>query len=299
MGDSIATNMFMLGYAWQRGWVPLPESALMQAIKLNGVSVDFNQQSFAWGRLAAHDLAAVEQNLNAQSPAQVIAFKRKQSLDELITHRTEFLTQYQNARYAQRYRGFVERVRADERRIVGESDNLQLTEAVARYLFKLMAYKDEYEVARLHSNQAFKARIANMFEGDYQIKYHLAPPLLSKRDDKGHLIKQPYGSWVGSVFPILAKLRFLRGSMLDPFGHTEERKTERALIEQYCATITSLCASLDAKNLSLVTEIARIPEEIRGYGHVKERHLHNAKEKEARLLAQLETVPEQANRHAA
>jgi len=154
-------------------------------------------------------------------------------------------------------------------------------------------------VARLHSNQAFKARIANMFEGDYQIKYHLAPPLLSKRDDKGHLIKQPYGSWVGSVFPILAKLRFLRGSMLDPFGHTEERKTERALIEQYCATITSLCASLDAKNLSLVTEIARIPEEIRGYGHVKERHLHNAKEKEARLLAQLETVPEQANRHAA
>jgi indolepyruvate ferredoxin oxidoreductase len=287
MGDSIATNMFMLGYAWQRGWVPLPESALMQAIKLNGVSVDFNQQSFAWGRLAAHDLAAVEQNLNAQSPAQVIA------------HRTEFLTQYQNARYAQRYRSFVERVRADERRIVGESDNLQLTEAVARYLFKLMAYKDEYEVARLHSNQAFKARIANMFEGDYQIKYHLAPPLLSKRDDKGHLIKQPYGSWVGSVFPILAKLRFLRGSMLDPFGHTEERKTERALIEQYCATITSLCASLDAKNLSLVTEIARIPEEIRGYGHVKERHLHNAKEKEARLLAQLETVPEQANRHAA
>ena len=299
MGDSIATNMFMLGYAWQRGWVPLPESALMQAIKLNGVSVDFNQQSFAWGRLAAHDLAAVEQNLNAQSPAQVIAFKRKQSLDELITHRTEFLTQYQNARYAQRYRSFVERVRADERRIVGESDNLQLTEAVARYLFKLMAYKDEYEVARLHSNRAFKARIANMFEGDYQIKYHLAPPLLSKRDDKGHLIKQSYGSWVGSVFPILAKLRFLRGSMLDPFGHTEERKTERALIEQYCATITSLCASLDAKNLSLVTEIARIPEEIRGYGHVKERHLHNAKEKEARLLAQLETVPEQANRHAA
>jgi indolepyruvate ferredoxin oxidoreductase len=271
----------------------------MLAIKLNGVSVDFNQQSFAWGRLAAHDLATLEQSLNAQSPAQVIAFKRKQSLDELISHRMEFLTQYQNAGYAQRYRSFVERVRADERRVVAEGESLQLTEAVARYLFKLMAYKDEYEVARLHSDPAFKARIASMFEGDYEIKYHLAPPLLSKRDDKGHLIKQPYGSWVGRVFPILAKLRFLRGSLLDPFGHTEERKTERALIEQYCATIASLCASLDARNLPLVAEIARIPEEIRGYGHVKERHLRNAKEKEAGLLAQLQAAPEQTDRHAA
>jgi indolepyruvate ferredoxin oxidoreductase len=299
MGDSIATNMFMLGYAWQRGWVPLPEAALMLAIKLNGVSVDFNQQSFAWGRLAAHDLAALEQSLNAQSPAQVIAFKRKQSLDELISHRMEFLTQYQNAGYAQRYRSFVERVRADERRVVAEGESLQLTEAVARYLFKLMAYKDEYEVARLHSDPAFKARIASMFEGDYEIKYHLAPPLLSKRDDKGHLIKQPYGSWVGRVFPILAKLRFLRGSLFDPFGHTEERKSERALIEQYCATITSLCASLNSRTVPLVTEVARIPEEIRGYGHVKERHLRNAKEKEARLLAQLQGAPEHADRHAA
>ena len=263
------------------------------------MSVEFNQQSFAWGRLAAHDLASIEQTLNAQSPAQVIAFKRKQSLDELISHRTEFLTQYQNVGYAQRYRSFVERVRADERRVVGETESLQLTEAVARYLFKLMAYKDEYEVARLHSDPAFKARIASMFEGDYQIKYHLAPPLLSKRDEKGHLIKQPFGSWVGKVFPILAKLRFLRGSLLDPFGHTEERKTERALIEQYCATITSLSASLDAKTLPLVVEIARIPEEIRGYGHVKERHLRNAKDKEARLLEQLHAVLEQPDRRAA
>ncbi|MFM7524694.1 MAG: indolepyruvate ferredoxin oxidoreductase family protein, partial [Betaproteobacteria bacterium] len=299
MGDSIATNMFMLGYAWQRGWVPLPESALMQAIKLNGVSVEFNQQSFAWGRLAAHDLEGLEQTLNAQSPAQVIAFKRKQSLDELIAHRTEFLSQYQSARYAQQYRSFVEKVRGEERRVVGDSGSLQLTEAVARYLFKLMAYKDEYEVARLHSNPAFKARIANMFEGDYQVKYHLAPPLLSKRDDKGHLIKQPYGSWVGMMFPLLAKLKFLRGTTLDPFGHTEERKTERALIEQYRATITSLCASLNASNHPLVTEVARISEEIRGYGHVKEQHLRNAKEKEAQLLSQLKTASGQADRHAA
>jgi len=297
MGDSIATNMFMLGYAWQRGWVPLPESALLQAIKLNGVSVDFNQQSFAWGRLAAHDLSAIEQSLS--TPAQVIEFKRKQTLEELIAHRSQFLTQYQSARYAQRYRDFVEQVRASERRVVGDAPSLQLTEAVARYLFKLMAYKDEYEVARLHSDSAFKSRIANMFEGDYQIKYHLAPPLLAKRDDKGHLIKQPFGSWVGMIFPILAKFRFLRCTFFDPFGHTEERRTERALIEQYCTTITSLCSSLDINNLPLAAEIARIPEEIRGYGHVKERHLRNAKEKEARLLAQLNATPQQVNLHAA
>jgi indolepyruvate ferredoxin oxidoreductase len=299
MGDSIATNMFMLGYAWQRGWVPLPESALMRAIALNGVSVDFNQQSFAWGRLAAHDLASVEQSVQTQAPAQVIEFKRKQTLDELIAHRTQFLTRYQNAAYAQRYQSFVEKVRADERRVIGENQALQLTEAVARYLFKLMAYKDEYEVARLHSDPAFKARIANMFEGAYQIKYHLAPPLLAKRDDKGHLIKQPFGSWVGSVFPLLAKLRFLRGTVLDPFGHTEERKTERALIEQYRTTISSLSASLNSNTLPLAVQIARIPEEIRGYGHVKERHLRNAKEKEARLLAELKAVPDHKDRQAA
>lgn len=300
MGDSIATNMFMLGYAWQRGWVPLSEEALLKAIELNGVSVDFNQQSFAWGRLAAHDLAAVEQEVKALAPAQVIEFKRQPTLDEVIRRRVDFLAGYQNAAYAQSYREFVERVRADESRVAGQDEPLQLTEAVARYLFKLMAYKDEYEVARLHGDPAFKARIANMFEGDYAVKYHLAPPLLSKRDAHGHLVKQQYGSWVGKVFPLLAKFRFLRGSLLDPFGHTEERKTERALITAYRETIAGLCASLTRERLPLVTEVARIPEEIRGYGHVKERHLRNAKEKEAKLLAQLNAgVAPEGGRHAA
>ncbi len=300
MGDSIATNMFMLGYAWQRGWVPLSEAALLKAIELNGVSVDFNQQSFAWGRLAAHDPTTVEQEVKSLAPAQVIEFKRQPTLDEVIRRRADFLTGYQNAGYAQSYRDFVGRVRADESRVVGKDEPLRLTEAVARYLFKLMSYKDEYEVARLHSDPAFKARIANMFEGDYAVNYHLAPPLLSKRDANGHLVKQQYGSWVGKVFPLLAKLRFLRGSMLDPFGHTEERKTERALITSYRETIAGLCASLTRERLPLVTEVARIPEEIRGYGHVKERHLRNAKEKEAKLLAQLNagSVPE-GGRHAA
>ena len=287
MGDSIATNMFMLGYAWQRGWVPLPEAALLKAIELNAVAVDFNQQSFAWGRIAAHDLKALEHEVSGLAPAQVIEFKRRESLDELIRRRTEFLTAYQSARYAARYRDFVASVRAHESRIVAEGQPLKLTEAVARYLFKLMAYKDEYEVARLHSDPAFKARIANMFEGDYQVKYHLAPPMIAKRDTHGHLVKQQFGRWMGVVFSAMAKFRFLRGTMLDPFGKTDERKTERALIKDYRDNIAALCISLNAENLPLVIELASLPEEIRGYGHVKERNLRKAREKEARLLVRL------------
>ncbi len=287
MGDSIATNMFMLGYAWQRGWVPLPEAALLKAIELNAVSVEFNQQSFAWGRLAAHDLPALEHEVSGLAPAQVIEFRRRESLDELIRRRAEFLTAYQSAAYAGRYRDFVASVRAHEGRIAGAGQPLRLTEAVARYLFKLMAYKDEYEVARLHTDPAFKSRIANMFEGDYQIRYHLAPPLLAKRDAQGHLVKRPFGRWVGTAFSLIAGLRFLRGTFLDPFGHTDERKTERALIRDYRDSIVALCTSLSAENLPLAVEIASIPEDIRGYGHVKERHLRNAKEKEARLLQRL------------
>jgi indolepyruvate ferredoxin oxidoreductase len=154
-------------------------------------------------------------------------------------------------------------------------------------LFKLMAYKDEYEVARLHSDPAFKSRIASQFEGKYQIKYHLAPPLFSKRDSQGHLVKQQFGRWVGFVFPVLASLRFLRGTMLDPFGRTEERRTERALIKDYRDNIGALCTSLTLESLPQVVEIASIPEHIRGYGHVKERHLRDAKAKEARLLEAL------------
>jgi indolepyruvate ferredoxin oxidoreductase len=302
MGDAIATNMFMLGYAFQRGWVPLSEQALLKAIELNGVSVDFNQQSFAWGRLAADDLSAVEKEMKALAPAQVIEFKRAPTLDEMIKRRTSFLTDYQNAAYADSYRQFVEQVRAAESKLVLAGQSLRLTETVARYFFKLMAYKDEYEVARLHSDPAFKQKIASMFEGNYSIKYHLAPPLLSDRDANGHLIKRQFGSWVGMVFPLLAKLRFLRGSLLDPFGHTEERKGERALILEYRNTIAALLPTLSSDNLSQMVELASIPEDIRGYGHVKERHLKNAKQKEAKLLDALKptttSVPD-SGRHAA
>jgi len=285
MGDSIATNMFMLGYAWQKGWVPLSDAALIKAIELNGVSVEFNKQAFIWGRNAAHDWAAVERlaRLN-DTAAQVIEFKRAPSLDETIEKRVEFLTAYQDASYARRYLSFVDQVRAAESDIVEEGHALRLTEAVARYLFKLMAYKDEYEVARLHADAAFKARIAGMFEGDYRIKFHLAPPLLARRDAQGHLVKREFGPWMMKAFGLLAKLRFLRGGAFDIFGYTAERKSERALIAQYRQTIESVLPKLELRNLAQAVAIASIPEHIRGFGHVKEKNLKAAREKEAALL---------------
>ncbi len=207
-----------------------------------------------------------------------------QSLDEVIPRRIAFLTDYQDATYAQRYRALVERVRAHEaQRVPGSS---ALTEAVARYAFKLMAYKDEYEVARLYTRGDFQRRLQQQFEGDYTVRFHLAPPLLAKKDAHGHLIKREYGPWMFSAFKLLARLKFLRGGKLDVFGYTAERRSERQLIVDYLATVDGLLDSLDADNVGLAAQIASIPEHIRGYGHVKEAHLREAKAREAALLAQ-------------
>jgi indolepyruvate ferredoxin oxidoreductase len=265
----------------------LSEAAIVRAIELNGISVEFNKQSFVWGRTAVHDPAAVEKLVKQTAPAQVIELKRAPTLDNTLEKRVEFLTAYQNAAYARQYRDFVEQVRSAESRLGDSAKPLRLTTAVAHYLFKLMAYKDEYEVARLYANQAFAAKIENMFEGDYKLKFHLAPPLLAKRDAQGHLIKQEFGPWMMKAFGMLARLKSLRGTALDIFGYTEERKTERALIEQYRQMIAGLLPKLTNENLSQVVAIASIPEDIRGFGHIKERNLKLAKEKEAALLAAL------------
>jgi len=270
IGDSIYTNPLMLGYAWQQGRIPLSLVSLMRAIELNGVQVDNNKAAFEWGRRCAHDLAAVQALFAAQ---QVISFVKKPSLAEMLKTRVEFLTGYQNAAYAASYSAFVERVRAAEQPLGGS----KLSEAVARYLFKLMAYKDEYEVARLHTDPAFTAKIGAMFEGDYKLVHHLAPPLTAKKNDKGELQKRPFGPWMRTVFGVLAKLKGLRGTALDPFGRSEERTTERALIAEYQACIGELLKTLNQDNLALAVEIARIPEDIRGYGHVKARHLKAAR----------------------
>jgi indolepyruvate ferredoxin oxidoreductase len=284
LGDAIATNMFMLGYAFQKGWVPLGEASLLRAIELNGVAVEFNRKAFAWGRRAAADLAQVER---LALPAEVIpisqAFSR--NLDELIARRVEFLTSYQDAAYAERYRGLVERVREIETQKTGST---ALTEAVARYYFKLLAYKDEYEVARLYTDSAFMQKIQGMFEGDYKLSFHLAPPIFNKPDPlTGEAAKSEFGPWMMAAFRILAKLKALRGTALDVFGHTEERKTERRLIVEYQSTVAELLKRLDRDNHKLAVEIASIPEHIRGFGHVKQRHLAEAKKKEAGLLAAL------------
>jgi len=196
-----------------------------------------------------------------------------------------FLTDYQNAAYAQTYSDFVAQVKAAESKVV-DGKALRLTEAVAKYLFKLMAYKDEYEVARLYTDGKFQKKIADMFEGNYAINFHLAPPLFAKRDDKGHLIKQQFGPWMMKAFGLLASFKSLRGGTFDIFGYTEERRMERALPVEYKQTISQLLTQLNADNLATLVAIASIPEDIRGYGHVKERHFKAAKEKEAKLLVE-------------
>ncbi|MDX4951923.1 indolepyruvate ferredoxin oxidoreductase family protein [Delftia acidovorans] len=280
LGDSIYTNPLILGYAWQKGRVPLSHAALMRAIELNGVQADNNKAAFEWGRRCAHDLAAVRALFQT---AQVIQFVKKPSLTEMVAKRVDFLTGYQNAAYAAEYQAFVDKVHAAERGVAGSGT--RLSEAVARYLFKLMAYKDEYEVARLHTDAAFSQRIAGMFEGDYRVVHHLAPPSSAGKDEHGHLVKKSYGLWMRKAMEVLAKMKGLRGTALDPFGRTQERRTERALIQEYRQCIEGLLAELTPERLALAVEIASIPEDIRGYGHVKERNLAAARIKWKALMA--------------
>ena len=272
LGDSLYANPFMLGYAWQKGWIPLGQASLMRAIELNAVAVAQNKAAFEWGRRAAHDPQAVRALL--QPAAQVITLQPRETLDRVIERRAEFLTGYQNTAYAARYRALVERVRQAEAAL---GSTTPLTDAVARALFKLMAYKDEYEVARLHTDPAFHAKIAAQFEGDYALKVHLAPPLLAKKNERGELVKRPYGPFMFTAFRWLARFKGLRGTALDPFGRTEERRTERALIAEYEGDVQRLLAGLTPERHALAAEIARLPMQIRGFGHVKERHLAAAR----------------------
>ena len=266
MGDTIYINPMLLGYAWQKGWVPLSLDALKRAIELNEVAVAQNLAAFEWGRHAAHQLPAVEALLK---PLQIISFKKRDRLEDLMATRIEFLTAYQNAAYAKQYENFVLKVKTKESAL-GSS---LLTETVARQLFKLMAYKDEYEVARLHTDKQFLERVKTQFEGDFKVFYHLAPPLLAKRNEKGQLVKQKMSPHMVLVFKILAQFKFLRGTALDIFGRTEERQTERALIQEYKDAIDELLASLKSENHALAVKMANVTEQIKGFGHVKEKHL--------------------------
>jgi indolepyruvate ferredoxin oxidoreductase len=282
MGDAIATNMFMLGYAYQKGWVPVAGASLERAIQLNGVAVEFNIKSFLWGRRAAVDPERVKR---IATPASVIPIDQhlSRNLDELVERRERFLAGYQDQMYARRYRALVERVKSVEK---DKANSTRLSEAVARYYAKLLAYKDEYEVARLHSDGAMRKKIEGMFEGDYKMVYHLAPPLLARTDPlTGEPRKIRFGSWMGGVFRLLTTLKFLRGTAFDVFGYTEERRTERALIREYEETVEKLLAELTPQNHAAAIQIASLPEDIRGYGHIKLKSVAAARKKRDELLS--------------
>jgi indolepyruvate ferredoxin oxidoreductase len=285
LGNSIGANIFLVGYAYQLGALPLSAGAIEQAIELNGEAVPMNLAAFRWGRRAAVDAAAVEALIAARAgaaPARTLAA----SFDEMVARRVDFLTRYQDAAYAARYRDLVARVQAAEAaQAPGQSG---LAEAVARYLFKLMAYKDEYEVARLYSDGAFREQVKSTFDGeDLRFEFHLAPPLFARKDPvTGVAKKMSFGPWMMPVYRALAKFKFLRGTAFDPFGYTAERRTERRLVSDYQAMLEEILAALTLANHHLAVGLAGIPEKIRGFGHVKARHLTAAKAEEAALFEQ-------------
>jgi indolepyruvate ferredoxin oxidoreductase len=257
---------------------------------LNGVAVAANQKALLWGRRAAYDLQAVEALAKPrQEPA---SHHLSATLDDMIDRRADFLTEYQNTAYATRYRTLVDRARtAEGTRTPGQTG---FAEAVARYYFKLLAYKDEYEVARLYTNGEFIAKLRQQFEGDVRMHFHMAPPLLARRDpETGHLIKREFGPWLFHAFKLIAKLRRLRGAPLDIFGYSAERKLERRLIADYETIIEEMIAGLKAENHRIAIDLASVPEHIRGFGHVKEQHLAQAKTHEAQLLAAFRNPPAQ------
>ena len=280
LGDAIAGNLFLVGYAWQRGLLPLSKESIFAAIELNAVSVSWNQQAFEWGRRAAHNLDAVlaVTGKPAASPARI-------SVEELTESRATDLAAYQNDAYAKRYLDLVGRVRSAEReRTTGKNG---LTEAVARHAHKLMAYKDEYEVARLYADPAFKRKLSEQFEGDYKLRFNLSPPAIAPNDKSSGLPKKmEFGGWMLPAFRLLARLRFLRGTAFDLFGYTAERKLERQLIVDYEKTIAELLDGINNDNHALAIRIASIPDQIRGFGHIKKERIDAARQCEADLLAQ-------------
>jgi len=289
LGNSIAGNIFMVGYAWQKGAIPLSAEAIEKAIEMNGEAVAMNQAAFRWGRKAALDLNAVEQLIPA--PADEDENRRvSQSLDEIIDRRVAFLTDYQNAAYAEGYRDLVASVRtAEAEKAPGRTG---LAEAVARNLFKLMAYKDEYEVARLYTDGTFQKQIdATFVPGPKRFEFHLAPPLLARVDKTtGEARKMTFGPWLLRAFGLLKHFKAVRGTPFDLFGYTAERRMERKLIAEYRALLAEIIERLNADNHPVAVGLAVIPEKIRGFGHVKARNLKAAKADEATLLAQFRSA---------
>ena len=262
LGDTVFANVMMLGAAWQAGLVPLSEAALMRAIELNGVKPEINKDAFNWGRAIVHNRTAVEK-------AADLPVVSTPGLEQMIECRSDFLTEYQNAAWAERFRSAINRVRDAECRVSGGAG--EFTRTATKGLFRLMSYKDEYEVARLHSSAAFYQSLRNRFDGEFSIRHHLAPPFFpAARDARGRPVKRTFGAWIRPVFRVLARMKGLRGGPLDVFGYTGERRMERALIEEYSVLLERLCDQLTVDNLVEATRIAAMVMEIRGFGPVKQ-----------------------------
>lgn len=294
--DSMATNMFMVGVAYQAGALPISAASIEAAIKQAGVGVEMSMLAFKWGRMAVHDLDFVKAEIKKYEahPAKVavLSAEARQIADSvgasgevkrIVEIRVADLIEYQDADYARRYAAKIKSVIETEKRVSPEST--ALSEAAARYFYKLMAYKDEYEVGRLHSSPEFKAELEAMFPNGYSIEYNLAPPMFSKRDpETGELIKKKYGPWVLKAFGYLARMKGLRGGALDIFGKTEERRQERQAIEDYSRLLDEIVGKLSRDNHAVAVELASVPDQIRGYGHIKEKNVHLAKAAEQKLL---------------
>ncbi|MDR6860196.1 indolepyruvate ferredoxin oxidoreductase [Variovorax guangxiensis] len=284
LGDAVATNVFMLGFAWQSGRIPLSEASLLRAIELNGAAVAMNTAAFAWGRQAALELDKVRAAADMDTAQVMLLPQRTLSLETVVADRKARLSGYQNDRYAQHFEARVRELAALEKATLGGD---RVAREVAASLYKLMAYKDEYEVARLYTDSGFFERIDREFEGDYKLHFHLAPPLLAKRDGNGRLLKKAYGPWVAAAFRWLAKGKVLRGTVLDVFGYTAERRSERAEIARYLGQMRQVLAEARPEHIAILLELARLPQTMRGYGHVKEANLNAARRREAYVLEQL------------
>ena len=286
LGDAIGANMFMLGFAWQCGGLPITRAAIIRAIELNGVQIPMNKAAFEWGRVAAHDeslLPVAESKAENKLEHQVFS----ETIEETIERRIERLKDYKSSGYAKHFAGRMADIQTAETQAGGKS---ALTDAVARNLYKLMAIKDEYEVARLFSNGSFKAQLGSQFESYKSLEFHLAPPLFSKRNEKGELQKKAYGPWMMKAYGWLAKLKFLRGGVFDIFGYTAERKEERVLLADYEIVLDEILGALKNENLKAAIELANYPKLIRGFGHVKERNIKIAKAERMKLRAGFNNV---------
>ena len=282
-GDTITANMLLLGFAWQAGTIPISAEAINQAIALNGAGSDTNTRCFTYGRLAAHNPALMQELTGIGKTAEP---NKEKSLDDTISLHEQYLIDYQNAKYASRYRALVDTARAAERSIDDAGEDLART--VANGFFHAMAYKDEYEVARLHTSEAFTRQLEATISGKPKITHHLAPPFITRRDAKtGQIRKIAFGPWIRPFLRGLAHLKMLRGTPFDVFGYTRERRDERARIDDYERTIMDICSSLTREKLPLATEIASLVLNIRGYGHIKERNAETANNQLASLKAKL------------